>query len=116
MDLYNKKELLWHRRTNRQNQTQSEQILWERLRNRQLNGLKFRRQHSVESYVIDFYCPEYRVAIEIDGGYHEDRMEYDQNRDHFLGACNIRTIRISDQEVIEDIEAMIEKILDFIHG
>ncbi|WP_395144427.1 endonuclease domain-containing protein, partial [Armatimonas sp.] len=59
-------------RENRNTPTSAEEALWEVLRSRRLNGLRFRRQHAYETYIFDFYCAEYRLIIEVDGGYHDN--------------------------------------------
>lgn len=84
-------------------------MLWARLRNRGLKGLKVRRQHPIGSLVLDFYCPDYRLAIEVDGGIHlepEVRLR-DRTRDEVLSDLGIRTLRV----LVEDVEARMEFVL-----
>ena len=104
----------------RKNQTPFEKILWEKLRYRQLDGYKFLRQHPVQFdrkgndfkfFILDFYCAEARLAIEIDGKIHDDQIDYDLWRQHILEAMNIKLLRFKNQE-LEQVENVIEKIRD----
>ena len=94
---YNKTELKARRRELRKNQTLAERIMWTHLRNRQLLGFKFRRQYSVDSFVIDFYCPKLKLAIELDGNVHDlpEQKEYDKKRQMHIETYGISFIRIS---------------------
>lgn len=82
-------------------QTPAEQFAWERLRNRRCLGLKFRRQQTLYGFIVDFYCAELRLAIELDGAVHDDeeRRKQDGYRDSALKQCDIRVIRIKNSEV-----------------
>ena len=84
------------RRNLRNNQTDAEKLLWYYIRGRQLPGLRFLRQYSVGSYIIDFYCPKLRLAIELDGGQHaeDDHQKYDKKREQFLVNHDIESIKI----------------------
>lgn len=95
----------------RRNMTETERILWYRLNKRQCGGHKFRAQHPLYRYVLDFYCHEKKLAVEIDGALHEAQSEYDQYRDEFLGSIGIRTLRIKSDELLHDIESVVQKIL-----
>jgi very-short-patch-repair endonuclease len=97
------------RRELRRNATEAEILLWHELRNRKLN-FKFRRQKNIGHYIIDFYCVELRLAIEVDGPIHEIQLEYDQARDEFLTACGITTLRLKNYEIIVDLKTTLEKI------
>src|SRR5882762_10535078 len=108
-------ELLKNARRLRKNQTEAEHIIWKALRNRKLNNWKFRRQHPIsEGFILDFYCVETKVAVELDGAHHrlKDQMEYDKNRTEFLEELGIRTIRILNEEVLKNIENALQKIID----
>ena len=96
----------------RQEQTQTEIILWSKLRNRQFEGLKFRRQHPVGQFVVDFYCHEKRLVVEVDGGIHEkeDVKERDENREFELKNFGLRIIRIKNEEIEQNIEKVLEKL------
>ncbi len=110
--LYNNKTLRERRRELRNNQTEEEKILWAKLKNSQIKGLKFVRQYSVGPYILDFYCPKLRLAVELDGGQHNDieNKLYDQGRDDYLKSVDIRTIRFWNQDVHKNINNVLEKI------
>lgn len=96
--------------------TGPEQILWYWLRNKNLNGYKFRRQHSVGYYILDFYCPEVKLAIELDGDSHFNPQgkAYDKERDIYLSAHGIVVMRFTNDEVTNNLNAVIEKIVEFL--
>ena len=111
--LYNKGNLKNRRKALRKNQTDCERIIWNVIRNKQCNGLKFFRQFSVGPYILDFYCPEKRLAIEIDGGQHADQQkEYDQERTAYLAGHYIRELRFWNNEVVENLDGVYDKILE----
>ncbi len=91
-------------------QTPAEKQLWSALRNRKLSGLKFRRQYPIGNYILDFYCPDYRLAVEIDGGIHALQKEYDEYRQKELEDAGILFIRFSNEDVIRRMENVLEKI------
>ena len=86
--------------------------MWLMLRNRRLLDLKFRRQHPVEPYILDFYCHDLKLAIELDGGQHNEpkTREKDKKRAHFLEEQGIRVLRFWDHEVLQETEAVLEAI------
>lgn len=96
----------------RKNQTEAEKKLWAILRNRQVNGLKFRRQFSMGNYIIDFYSPELKLGIEVDGGEHyENKFKMrDKIRSRELAKQGIEIIRFNNNEVLRNIEGVIEII------
>ncbi|MFP4641906.1 MAG: endonuclease domain-containing protein [Dehalococcoidia bacterium] len=96
----------------RKNATDAEQKLWNMLRSRGTAGLKFFRQYSVGPYILDFYCPERRLAIEVDGGQHGDvfGQQHDAYRDNYLRGLNIRMIRFWNNDVIQNIEGVGQRI------
>jgi len=97
----------------RTDQTDCEHLLWQRLRARQLGNLKFRRQFPYPPYILDFYCTELKLAIELDGGQHWEptAASYDQRRTHFLQQHGIHVLRFSNREVTEQLDGMLERIL-----
>lgn len=109
---YNKTTEKEKRRTLRKNQTYAEKVLWSQLRNRQLLGVKFRRQYSVDHFVIDFYAPELKLAIESDGSIHEleDQKEYDKARQEYLENFGITFIRITNKELFSNPNKAFERI------
>jgi very-short-patch-repair endonuclease len=96
----------------RRNQTEAEKKLWTLLRNRQLAGVKFRRQSPVSGYILDFYAPQYKLNIEADGGQHyEDKgKQRDEIRTRELSKLGIETIRFSDRDILTNIEGVYEAI------
>lgn len=96
----------------RKSATRQERLLWRHLRNRQLQGWKFRRQHPVDRYIIDFYCPEARLAIELDGGGHNfaSRESLDQERTSFLASKNILVLRFWNHQINRELDSVLEKI------
>ena len=96
----------------RKNMTEAEKTLWQALRNRQLLNVKFRRQHPIAKYVTDFYCRECNLVIELDGGYHNDpqQQENDEIRSTELQEMGLHTIRFKNEEVMENLPDVLEKI------
>ena len=86
--------------------------LWDFLKNRQLKGRKFRRQHSVGNYILDFYCPKEQLAVELDGAGHFEPggYEYDKVRDEYLRRYNIKVLHIENEDVFWNIDYVLEKI------
>jgi very-short-patch-repair endonuclease len=97
-------------RTLRKEMTDAEQALWCVLRGRQLAGLKFRRQHPFGDYILDFVCLENRLIIEVDGGQHLENAEYDEVRSQQLQKAGFHVLRFWNNEVLQEIEAVKEKI------
>jgi very-short-patch-repair endonuclease len=98
----------------RKNQTEMESRLWQYLRDRRLGGYKFRRQHPVKRYILDFYCPEKKVAVELDGGQHDldEQMEYDQIRTNILESVGIKVLRYWDNAVLQNPDGVLDDILE----
>jgi very-short-patch-repair endonuclease len=96
----------------RNNLTSAEATLWKFLKGKQLEGRKFRRQFSVENYILDFYCPSEQLAIELDGAHHLTAagQEYDTERTKVLNSHGITVIRFENKEVFEALEAVLNKI------
>ena len=95
----------------RSNATRPEQALWYRLRRSRLAGLKFRRQHVVGPYIVDFYCPARRLAVEVDGESHVGRGEEDAERDAFLRSQGMTVLHVTNDDVLHDLNAVCEAIL-----
>ncbi len=98
------------RRNLRKNQTKEEILLWSRIRNNQI-GYKWRRQISIGRYVADFYCREKFLVVELDGSQHLENKEYDKERENFFKLLGIKTLRFWNNEVGENFEEVINKIL-----
>jgi very-short-patch-repair endonuclease len=97
----------------RVNQTDCEQLLWQKLRSRQIAHLKFRRQFPCPPYVLDFYCAELKLAIELDGGQHYETsgLIHDQRRTRYLNQKGIGVVRFSNLEVIQQMDDVLEQII-----
>lgn len=106
--LLNDQALKERRRELRRNQTDAEKAFWARVRNRQFLGMRFFRQYSVGPYILDFYCPEINLAIELDGGQHNrtEGREYDEARSEYLNAHGIEVIRFWNNEILREIEGV----------
>ena len=94
----------------RAEQTEAEKVLWERLRKSQLNGVRFRRQHPIDQYIVDFMAPEQKLIVELDGGIHLERKEADAVRDEWLEHLGYRVIRFPNNEVMDKLETVVGKI------
>src|SRR2546430_13928337 len=96
----------------RKNETSTEALLWESLRNRKLLGFKFRRQHQFGDYVADFYCREAQLVIECDGSAHQgnESWHHDQNRDAYLISQGLRVMRCKNEEVLNDTDRVLSDI------
>jgi very-short-patch-repair endonuclease len=102
----------------RRNPTDAEKKLWRMLRNRQLTGRKFRRQQSYGPYILDFYCAELKLAIELDGGQHgmPEGIKHDTHRDQYLQQEGVMILRFWNCQVIQDFETVIETIHRTLEG
>ncbi|KAM3095284.1 endonuclease domain-containing protein [Phormidesmis sp. 146-35] len=98
----------------RQHLTPAEKLLWEALRKRQLNGLKFRCQHSIESFIVDFYCPQHRLVIEVDGDVHDQQVEYDTARTERLNHLGYRVMQFHNREVLSNLSQVLQQITEAI--
>ncbi|RLJ80237.1 endonuclease domain-containing protein [Pedobacter alluvionis] len=112
MAIHNLKQLKEKRKELRNNLTPAEATMWMYLQNSKLDGKKFRRQHSVGNYILDFYCPSEKLAIEVDGSSHDDYSAeiYDKERTDFLNSKGISVIRFENAEVFESEELICETI------
>ncbi len=112
--IHNRKYLESYRKKLRKSLTPAEATLWKNLQNRKLKGRKFRRQHSIENYIIDFYSPEERLAIELDGEIHFNELaqEKDKIRTERLNELRIRVIRFENKMVFEGLAQVLQEIED----
>jgi len=101
-------------RTLRKEQTPEEAIVWDSLRNRRFMELKFRRQHVIEGFVVDFYCHELRLAIEIDGAVHNKQKDYDELRQILIESEDIGFIRVTNDEIHRDINILLDRIKGYV--
>ncbi len=95
----------------RRNMTPAEKILWDQLRTNKLKGFHFRRQQVIDGYIVDFYCHAFSLIIEIDGDIHKQQVEYDAERDAHLVARGFTVLRFRNDEVVNDLPVVLEKIL-----
>ena len=111
-NLHNKKELKPGRKELRNNPTLAEKHLWRYLKHSQLSGKKFRRQHSIGYYIVDFFCYESNLVIELDGQPHfeEENIGYDKNRTKYLESLGLSVIRFENQEVLYNTERVLKEI------
>ncbi|PIQ97889.1 MAG: hypothetical protein COV67_01865 [Nitrospinae bacterium CG11_big_fil_rev_8_21_14_0_20_56_8] len=107
-------DLLEFARNLRKEQTEAEHLLWALLRDRRFLGFKFRRQHPVDPYVLDFYCHEASLGIELDGGQHNEpeNEAHDRKRTEFLAQKGIRVLRFWNNEVFSETEGILRSIYD----
>ena len=110
--LRNDPTLKKRRRELRRNQTEAEKMVWAHLRNKQFYGMKFFRQYSIGPYILDFYCPTVKLAIELDGGQHNqpENKGYDLARSEFLKAQSIDVIRFWNDEVLLNMEGLLSEL------
>jgi len=114
MRLYNKPETKDFRRKLRKDLTKEERKIWNLARNRKILNLKFFRQYSIGKYILDFYCPQIRLCLEIDGGQHSDAedKDYDEKRTEYLQSVKIKVIRFWNNEVNQNIDGVYLKICE----
>ena len=96
----------------RQRETKEEKILWKKLRNRNFKNLKFRRQHPIENYIVDFYCHELKLVIEVDGGIHNtlETEIYDKERGDILEELGLTVIRFKNEDVNNNLLEVLRKL------
>lgn len=113
--LHNREYLIQIRKHLRNNSTAAESTLWKILKKRQVGGYKFRRQHSIGKYVVDFYCPELQLVLELDGEPHANLVNNatDGERDEFIESYGITVFRYENRWVYEYPEVIIQEILEF---
>lgn len=99
-------------RTLRKQLTDAEQLLWRRLRKRQLNGHRFRRQHPVGRYIVDFVSLESKLIVELDGSQHQEQQQYDIQRDEWLQPQGYSVLRFWNNQVMNELNHVLEAILN----
>jgi very-short-patch-repair endonuclease len=110
--VHNLSYLIDRRKKLRNNPTNAETVLWRYLKNSQLLNRKFRRQHSIKNYIVDFYCVSERVVVELDGDIHlvGNNPEYDKIRNEFLENMGIKVLRFRNNEVLKNIDNILDII------
>jgi very-short-patch-repair endonuclease len=116
--IYNKKQFQERRRTLRNNMPKSEVILWSKIKNRQIHGERFLRQYGVDQYVLDFYCPRLKLAIEVDGDSHfiSGAEEQDKVRQKYIETLGIHFLRFTNVDVVENLDGVCQRIFDAIEA
>ncbi len=111
-EIFNRRDQTVKRQVLRREAPELERRFWERLRRGQVAGARFRRQYSVGSYVLDFYCPGLKLAVEVDGPTHEggDTPAYDTARQAFVETLGVVFVRVSNSEVYGDLDGVVERI------
>lgn len=111
--IFNRQQQKLQRQQLRANMPMPEKILWAKIRNQQL-GVKFRRQHGIGRYIVDFYCPECALVIELDGDshYHQGAQEYDAIRDEFMRSMELQVLRFTNVDVMNNLESVVIKICE----
>ena len=97
-------------RAMRREPTEAEQVLWGALQKKQVAGLKFRRQHPVGRFVLDFYCPSIKLVVEVDGGIHDSQLERDAARTRALEAYGHQVLRFTNDEVMRNLPSVLQRI------
>jgi very-short-patch-repair endonuclease len=100
----------------RKRQTDAEKIVWEMLRDRRFQNLKFRRQHPIFDFVADFYCHSLKLIVEIDGGYHDlpEQVRYDQERDQYFEEYSYNVMRFPNKDVLFDLKSVRKRLREYI--
>jgi very-short-patch-repair endonuclease len=99
-------------RQNRKISTEAEEFLWKHVRGRKLRGFKFRRQQPMGNFILDFFCLEMNLAIEVDGGYHDEEKQklYDEIRAEELAELHVTILRFTNDEVINNVDVVLQMI------
>jgi len=98
----------------RRKPTEAERKLWQRLRRHGLQGYKFRHQHTIDRYIVDFCCPDIKLVIEVDGPIHRYQVEEDKERQRYLEDKHYKVIRFSNDEVLNDLDNVLKKIKEYL--
>ena len=116
MELFNQRKQKTLRRKLRKNTTPQEVVLWAHLRKKQCRGFRFLRQYGVGPYIVDFYCPQKRLVIELDGSQHAEleNQEYDKVRTDYLSGLGIKVLRFWNNEVDTNIDSVLEIISEYL--
>ena len=98
----------------RREPTEAENMLWQHLRGYNLSGFKFRRQHNIERFIVDFYCAKAKLVIEVDGPIHQYQPEEDAIRQEYLESQNLKVLRFKNEDVLNNVNEVIKQILSFL--
>jgi len=111
--IHNHPRLKERRQKLRNKATRAERLLWNVLKGKRLKGIKFRRQHSVDFFILDFYCPELKLAIEVDGPSHLNKEEYDIFRQSHIESYGIEFLRFTNNDIYENLQGVTKLILNW---
>ena len=106
------KETIQKAQSLRKKMTKAEKLMWDRLRRKQLKGKRFRRQHPINGYIVDFYCHESGLVIELDGKIHDYQIQNDNKRQKIIESYGLKVIRFRNEEIYRDINKIIDKIAE----
>jgi very-short-patch-repair endonuclease len=106
-----KAETTANARSLRREMTDAERMLWQSLRGKQLDNCRFRRQHSIGKYIIDFACIEKKLAVELDGGQHQEQIAYDDRRTAYLNSQGWRVLRFWNNDVMSNVDGVLSSIV-----
>ena len=109
-------EIILRARGLRSNMTTAELKLWAELKGRQLEGVKFRRQHPISPYIVDFYAPQLKLVIEVDGDTHDEQKKYDSRRTDYLKRKGYDILRFTNEEIYQDLMGVLEKLRELCAG
>ena len=112
---YNK-SLKRYSRELRRNMTDAENLIWSQIKGKQLKGHQFYRQKIINNFIVDFYCPNANLVIELDGGQHYERasIEKDNIRDNYMKRIGLSVLRFSDRDVFENLDGVLERIWSYL--
>jgi very-short-patch-repair endonuclease len=118
---FNSSPELWQKlkslaREKRHEPTHAEDRLWQKLRGRQLLNFKFRRQHTIGHFIVDFYCVQAQLVIEVDGEIHQYTQEEDAIRQEFIEAQDLMVLRFTNDDIFKNIDAVLENISEFLQN
>ena len=102
------KEIILRARELRGNMTIAELKLWAEIKGKQLEGVKFRRQHPIPPFIVDFYAPQLKLVVEVDGDTHDEKREYDTRRTNFLKRKGYSVLRFTNEEIHQDLEGVLD--------
>ena len=116
MKTFNRKSEKGKRKSLRNNMPKAETVLWLKLKNKQMREFKFRRQYSVDNYIVDFYCPELKLAIEVDGDSHyfDSKIESDKKRQEYIESKDITILRFTNNDVYQNLDGVLSTIENYI--
>jgi len=114
--LFNRKHQGEKRKRLRNNMPEAERVLWNHIRNKKLGGLRFRRQVGIGEYIVDFYCPQLRIVLELDGDSHftKEAVVYDNERNAYMESLGLHVIRYTNDRIKYDLERVIEELKQII--